>query len=80
MKHYKLRDKRSGKYSSGGYYDYKYWSTEGKTWSNLKNLKSHLRMKYGSDGEGIPDYLEVVEGEFIPAGTSVMLAKDLFNV
>ncbi len=76
MKAYKLRNKTTGKFSKGGYYDFRGWSVEGKTWANLKNLKSHLRMKYGSK---VPDDLEVLEGTFNPAGDTIMLAKDLFN-
>jgi hypothetical protein len=83
IKVYKLRDKNTGKFSPGG--NYGQFTTEGKTWSSLKNLKSHLKMKYTTyDRETheyvtrVPDYLEVLEGEFIPAGHVLMNAKDLF--
>tara|TARA_Y100000296_G_C4951946_1_gene146651 strand:- start:61 stop:318 length:258 start_codon:yes stop_codon:yes gene_type:complete len=39
---YKIRDKRTGLFSSGGYYPY--WDKYGKIWKQEAHVKSHLTM------------------------------------
>jgi len=41
MRVYKIRDKISGRYSSGG--GVPSWSTTGKTWNKLAHIKAHLK-------------------------------------
>lgn len=82
-KGYKLRDKTTGLYSNGG--SYGGFGPDGKTWDSIKNLKSHLRLRYSQRWDQatgtyplvIPDNLEVVEGVFQPVGQSIGLAKDV---
>ncbi len=72
MTFYKLRDGSTGLFSQGSYW--KPFNVEGKTWRRLRDVKSHLKMRYGTN---VPDSLQVVEGTFVPVGTVVKLAKDL---
>ena len=53
---FKIRDSATGLWSGGGAYPY--FSTKGKTWSNIRYVKTHLRQF-----EQIPPTWEVVEIE-----------------
>jgi hypothetical protein len=39
---YKIRNKETGLFSKGGSCGYNIWTKDGKSWSNIGHLKSHL--------------------------------------
>jgi hypothetical protein len=71
VKHYKIRDRRTGLYSKGG--DTPSWSKTGKTWTTMGGLMNHLgyfrKNYYNWDGKPdteeflIPETWELVEIE-----------------
>jgi len=63
MKMYKIRDIKTGLFSSGGMYPS--WSKNGKIWSTLGKMSSHL--KYFDENKVL--FWEAVEYDAIESGT-----------
>jgi hypothetical protein len=60
---YKIRDKRTGLYSTGGYSPN--WTKKGKTWTNIGHVKNHIRQLNRLDK--VDDW-ELVELAFVEVG------------
>ena len=77
MKLYKIRDKETGLFSSGG--SSPHWTKNGKRWSTLGYLHSHLNQF--KNGYRIEFYknAEVVEAEVSEVLTPVEEPKDYIN-
>lgn len=65
---YKIRDTRTGLWSTGGYWsNSRTFSKAGKVWNGLGPLRNHLRAVARGDLELIPESWEVVEFVMAPA-------------
>jgi len=84
---YKIRDKKTGLYSTGGMYPG--WGTKGKTWNSIGSLKCHLRQfcdyKKSSSGTNwhlhenkIPKDWEVIKIKYIETEVEHISAFDLY--
>lgn len=64
---FKIRHRETGLFSKGGSSDWKIWTKEGKSWSNVGHVKNHLHMFLDYDGnkrDGFPyDNAELIEVE-----------------
>lgn len=82
MKIYKIRNKETGLFSSGG--SYAEWQTAGKTWKSLPNLKSHLSMyNYRYALESVQTFYngsEVVEFELVEVDAKNIVRNKIENV
>lgn len=67
MKLYKIRNKKTGLYSSGGYS--LRWTKIGKVWRTLGPLKNHLQGGAATAYDRLGDDVEVVEIEMKEVGT-----------
>lgn len=75
LKVYKIRDLKTGLFSSGG--SYPTWSKNGKIWTTLGKCKSHLSMFKSDWGAklGFPSpFWEVVEFELVETGDNCTAA------
>ena len=79
---YKIRNKKTGKFSSGGYCPS--WDDVGKSYSSLKSVIAHIKlyMRGYSQEEKMPkpDSWEVVELEIKPIEISKIDIKDLMKI
>lgn len=63
-KFYKIRDKNTGLYSTGGAYPH--WSAVGKMWSGIGPLKNHFNVIKDYKGRGYyKQDIEIVEYEYV---------------
>lgn len=80
MKAYKIRDRNTGLFSTGGVTPS--WTKRGKTWNSEGALKSHLTLlqeysTYSRKKWQCPDNWDVVVLTWEPAESSVYPARDL---
>ncbi len=78
MKVYKVRDRETGLFSTGG--TYPSWTKNGKAWPSRGALKSHLTMwadmGYKKTPKAIPESWEVVEFVFNLDESTVFSARE----
>jgi hypothetical protein len=76
---FKIRDKITGQYSSGGYVPT--WGPKGKAWDSLADVRAHLKLlERGShyyDPMKIPEFWEVIEVRFEETIASAVPAQKL---
>jgi len=88
MKVYKIRDKNTGLFSTGG--TQPDWNKEGKTWMSIGHIKNHLHQfiytEYNFDWTShteenkIPQEWEVVQYERTEVETGGLDAKSLIKI
>ena len=78
MKVYKIRDKRTGLFSTGG--TSPRWTTVGKSWSCIGHVKCHLTLLQDlgrSKKFQVPEEWDVVEYVYLETSTSLSSAREL---
>lgn len=79
MKVYRIRDKETGLFSTGGAHPK--WSTKGKLWRSAGNLRSHLTTVleykgYEKKAQIVPENWEVIEYELTETQISIYSAPE----
>ena len=84
LKVYKIRNKETGLFSKGGNSHCNIWTKEGKSWSNIGHVKSHLNQFINYSGHKCADYpydnAEIVEIEIYYNMCSTQAVNEMVQI
>lgn len=78
MKVYKIRDKETGLFSTGG--TYPRFTNKGKSWSGMDALKNHINQFKGRESRWRYDNCEVIEMVLVESELNKYDPNDLLNM